>query len=81
MFLAWQSYQQVLLAVVYRSLRVGLRSEPWQSRLGPWPNFRTNSNGSSAPLKAAGKAPDTVDTYVGRSHIFLRWLAADYVLR
>ena len=26
-------------------------------------------------LKAAGKAPDTVGTYVGRSRIFLRWLA------
>ncbi|MBD8059028.1 hypothetical protein IC607_08610 [Cellulomonas sp. JH27-2] len=32
-------------------------------------------------LKAAGKAPDTVNTYVGRSRIFLRWLADDYVPR
>ncbi|MCB2175770.1 MAG: hypothetical protein KQH57_08175 [Actinomycetales bacterium] len=32
-------------------------------------------------LRAAGKAPDTVDTYVGRSRIFLRWLADDYVPR
>ncbi|WP_156387895.1 hypothetical protein [Cellulomonas sp. Root137] len=32
-------------------------------------------------LNAAGKAPDTVDTYVGRSGIFLRWLTDEYVPR
>ena len=29
-------------------------------------------------LREAGKAENTVDTYVGRSEIFLRWLAGDY---
>ncbi len=32
-------------------------------------------------LVAAGKAENTVATYVGRSEIFLRWLAGEYVPR
>lgn len=29
-------------------------------------------------LVAAGKAPNTVQTYVGRSDVFVRWLAGEY---
>ena len=29
-------------------------------------------------LRAAGKARNTVATYVGRTETFLRWLAGDY---
>jgi len=29
-------------------------------------------------LRRAGKSENTIATYVGRSEIFLRWLAGDY---
>ena len=29
-------------------------------------------------LREAGKAENTVDTYIGRTETFLRWLAGDY---
>lgn len=32
-------------------------------------------------LVAAGKAPNTVATYVGRTEIFLRWLDGTYAAR
>lgn len=32
-------------------------------------------------LVAAGKAPDTVATYIGRSETFLRWLEGTYAPR
>ena len=31
-----------------------------------------------AELRGQGKSPSTVDTYVGRTRTFLRWLAGDY---